>query len=228
MFDDNGMILGTIIRLPDNELRMYYVGFQIVEKVKFLAFTGLAISHNNGLNFKRLNETPVLDRMPHARYINALHSIEKKADGYRAWVSCGNGWENINGTQYPQYECWIMNSSDGITWGEIPAKKILNCSHEEYRIGRPTVNSKVNGTYELRVTSDTRKKEYACFQLNSNDGVKFNSKRKRELPRGSLGEWDDQMTCYPIRLDTSHGESYLFYNGNGMGQTGVGFAKLEE
>ena len=77
MFDDNGMILGTIIRLPDNELRMYYVGFQIVEKVKFLAFTGLAISHNNGLNFKRLNETPVLDRMPHARYINALHSIEK-------------------------------------------------------------------------------------------------------------------------------------------------------
>ena len=36
------------------------------------------------------------------------------------------------------------------------------------------------------------------------------------------------MTCYPIKLDTSHGESYLFYNDNEMGRTGVGFANLKE
>ena len=36
-FDDNGMLLGDVIRV-NSEIRMYYVGFQLVEKVKFLAF----------------------------------------------------------------------------------------------------------------------------------------------------------------------------------------------
>jgi hypothetical protein len=35
------------------------------------------------------------------------------------------------------------------------------------------------------------------------------------------------MTCYPARLDTTPGESYLFYNGNDMGRTGVGVARME-
>ena len=228
MFDDNGMILGAIIKVSENDLRLYYIGFQLVEKVKFLAFTGLAISHDNGLSFERLKKTPLIDRMPHARYCNALHSIEKKDDGYRAWISCGNGWENINGTHYPQYDCWLMESEDGIDWGKTPPQKFLECDSNEYRIGRPTVNRKADGTYELRVTSDTRSKEYGCFRLSSRSGTRFTSKRIRELPRGQLGAWDDKMTCYPIRLDTSHGESYLFYNGNEMGRTGVGFASLKE
>ena len=91
-----------------------------------------------------------------------------------------------------------------------------------------SVQRKADGTYELRVTSDTRAKEYGCFRLSSKCGTRFTSKRIRELPRGQLGAWDDKMTCYPIRLDTSHGESYLFYNGNEMGRTGVGFASLKE
>ena len=42
-FDDNGVILGDVVADGDR-LRMYYVGFQIVARVKFLAFTGLATS----------------------------------------------------------------------------------------------------------------------------------------------------------------------------------------
>ena len=49
-FDDNGVILGDLVK--DGEtLRMYYVGFQKVEKVKFLAFSGLAISYDHGNSF---------------------------------------------------------------------------------------------------------------------------------------------------------------------------------
>src|ERR1700722_10031135 len=44
-FDDNGVILGDIIQDGD-QWRMYYVGFQLVAGVKFLAFTGLAVSHD--------------------------------------------------------------------------------------------------------------------------------------------------------------------------------------
>src|SRR6056297_2353062 len=54
-FDDNGMILGDVIKY-NNQFYMYYIGFQIVQKVKFLAFTGLALS-KDGINFSRYINT---------------------------------------------------------------------------------------------------------------------------------------------------------------------------
>ncbi|WP_254695036.1 hypothetical protein [Leisingera sp. NJS201] len=64
MFDDNGMILGDVLEVAENELRLYYVGFQLVEKAKFLAFSGLAISRDRGDSFERVQQTPVIDRCP--------------------------------------------------------------------------------------------------------------------------------------------------------------------
>ena len=59
-FDDNGVILGDVIR-SGNEIRMYYVGFQLVRKAKFLAYTGLAVSKDGGDSFERVSKVPVLD-----------------------------------------------------------------------------------------------------------------------------------------------------------------------
>lgn len=68
-FDDNGVILGDVIRI-ENKLYMYYVGSQHVQNVKFFfAFTGLAISLNQGESFQRYSETPILDRTPTGRCI---------------------------------------------------------------------------------------------------------------------------------------------------------------
>ena len=35
------------------------------------------------------------------------------------------------------------------------------------------------------------------------------------------------MACYPVKLKYKD-KTYLFYNGNGMGKTGVGYAELGE
>lgn len=225
MFDDNGVILGDVIRLPDGTLRLYYVGFQLVEKVKFLAFTGCAESRDEGMHFQRVQETPVLDRAPHALFINALHSIEQTESGFRAWVSCGQRWQTIDQLTYPQYNCWVQTSEDGIFWDSRTAVQILEVSGDEYRVGRPRANRRPSGGYELRVTSDTLSKQYATRRLISEDGVRFESDPVVELPRGPTNAWDGEMTCYPARLDTEAGESLLFYNGNGMGRTGVGVAR---
>lgn len=227
MFDDNGMILGDVIKISETEIRMYYVGFQLVDQVKFLAFSGLAISNDGGTLFNRIQNTPILGRAPNAAFINALHSIEIKNNGFRAWTSCGNGWKKINGINYPKYDCWTICSHDGIFWDFRNTKHILGCGPEEYRIGRPRVNRTPGGGYEMRVSSDTVTKKYRCFCLQSQDGIEFSPKRVVELPLGRVGSWDHEMTCYPARLDTTHGESYLFYNGNDMGRTGVGVAQME-
>lgn len=225
-FDDNGVILGDVIRLPDARLRMYYVGFQLVQKVKFLAFTGVAESSDDGLTFERVQSTPVLDRAPHAPFINALHSIEARETGcYRAWVSCGQRWQSIDGLVYPQYNCWTLTSADGIFWDTRNAVKILDVTGDEYRVGRPRANRVASGGYELRVTSDTLSKQYGTRRLTSADGIHFVPSADVELPRGPAGAWDSEMTCYPARLDSWAGQSFLFYNGNGMGRTGVGVAR---
>lgn len=224
MFDDNGVILGDLLRLSAQHLRMYYVGFQLVAKAKFLAFTGLAESHDNGETFTRVQPTPVIDRAPNALFIAALHSILPTENGYRAWIACGQRWEQIDSIQYPQYNCWSVESPDGMTFDMKNAVKFLDVRGAEYRIGRPRVNKAGRG-YELRVTSDTRDKLYSCHFATSSDGINFNRSDLSELPRGGQSEWDGEMTCYPARLDTDQGESYLFYNGNGMGRTGVGVAR---
>lgn len=228
-FDDNGVILGDVIVMLDGSLRMYYVGFQLVQKVKFLAFTGLAESRDGGASFTRVQSTPVIDRAPHAPFINALHSIElQDGGGYRAWVSCGQRWQVIEGMVYPQYNCWSLTSEDGLYWDSRRAMKILEVSGEEYRIGRPRANRLASGGYELRVTSDTLSKQYATRRLTSDDGMTFVPDPVTELHRGPPGVWDSEMTCYPARLDCWSGQSFLFYNGNGMGRTGLGVARWTE
>lgn len=73
-FDDNGMILGDILQVGSN-LYMYYVGFQHVQKAKFCAFSGLAISDDKGENFKRYSEVPIMDRTSTGRYGRCIHSV---------------------------------------------------------------------------------------------------------------------------------------------------------
>src|SRR5262245_47169221 len=53
-FDDNGVILGDVVS-HNNKLRMYYIGFQLVKRAKFLAFTGVAESSDNGESFHRIS-----------------------------------------------------------------------------------------------------------------------------------------------------------------------------
>jgi hypothetical protein len=106
------------------------------------------------------------------------------------------------------------------------ATPTLDVTGDEYRIGRPRANRTTDG-YEMRVTSDTLAKQYATFLAKSSDGVNWTRTTVEELPRGEAGDWDDEMTCYPARIDTDQGESYLFFNGNNMGETGVGVAVLD-
>jgi len=221
MFDDNGIILGSIIRDGD-DIRMYYVGFQLVKKAKFLAFSGLAISKDNGESFQRVSVTPVFDRHGDEHYIRAIHTVIKENDVYRIWYSAGNRWQFINGKPFPQYKILYTESKDGI---HIPVTEGIDCIDaigDEYRIGRPTV-FKEDGKYKMFYTKDTLSKVYSAGYAESTDGIAWTRKEgELNLPLSAEG-WDSETICYPVPLDTPHGY-YLFYSGNNMGQSGVGYA----
>ena len=101
-FDDNGVILGDVVR-KDGLLYMYYVGFQLVQKAKFLAFTGLAISDDNGESFTKVSTAPIMDRQDEGLYFRAIHSVLFEDGKWKCWYGVGSEWSSIGGNPYPSY-----------------------------------------------------------------------------------------------------------------------------
>ncbi len=224
MFDDNGVILGSILPVHD-EIWMYYVGFQIVKKAKFLAYSGLAISNDGGNTFHRYQATPVLDRYKGEKYIRAIHSVIYEEGKYKIWYSAGERWEYINDIPYPQYKIMYTESSDGKI---IPLKEGIGCVNvinDEYRIGRPTV-FKINEKYKIFYTRDTLNKVYSAGYAESEDGIIWERKDDEFTLATSTTGWDSDTICYPVPIKVGD-KYYVFYSGNGMGATGVGYAEVQ-
>ena len=222
-FDDNGVILGDILPVK-NKLFMYYVGFQHVQKVKFCAFSGLAISTDGGETFERYSEVPVLDRTNLARYGRCIHTMLYDEGVFKCYYAIINGWKVINKIPYPVYNIWYSESEDGIHFSAEDNLLCVDTKGDEYRIGRPKVY-KTNDGYEMYYTRDLISKEYLAGYATSKDGIHW-KREDAKLPLIKSNEsWDCEMACYPVKLITEK-NSYLFYNGNGMGKTGVGYMRL--
>jgi predicted GH43/DUF377 family glycosyl hydrolase len=224
MFDDNGLILGDVLRVGD-KIYMYYVGFQLCSKVKFLAYTGLAISSDNGDSFERVKNTPVLDREDEALYIRALHSIIYEDGMFKAWYATGSGWENIDGKLFPQYDINYCESKDGINFPLSGLKCVENNKENlEYRIGRPRVY-KLDNKYILNYTYGTTDGKYLPGQAISDDGKNWTRNDNDFNISTSDYGWDSKHLCYPNILKVGY-KTYMFYNGKDMGVEGFGYAEL--
>lgn len=222
-FDDNGVILGDVVQAGD-KLRMYYVGFQLVKRAKFLAFSGAAESTDGGETFQRVSDAPILDRTAGATTIRAIHTARQENGHWRVWYAAGDGWEMIGGKPYPQYNIWTTTSPDGLTFNE-PGTLCADNEGEEYRIGRPSVHPSGEG-YMMFYTKGTKAgTDYFPGVAFSQDGVLW-ERRDRDLglelsPNG----FDSLHLCYP-RLVEAGGRTLCFYNGNYMGKEGFGVAEL--
>lgn len=223
MFDDNGMILGEVIKIK-NKIYMYYVAFQLVNNVKFLAFSGLAIS-DDGENFQRIQEYPILDRTSEGLYGRCVHNVIYENGIFKIWYTVIYNWQNINGILYPKYYIKYAESSDGIHFPEN-GLTCIKCTDFEYRIGRPKVY-KTNFGYEMYYSSDTFAKEYRSGYATSVDGINWIRKDELFPLKKSYNGFDSKEICYPTFISTKYGK-YIFYSGNGMGKDGFGYAELIE
>lgn len=222
-FDDNGVILGDVIPI-ENKLYLYYVGFQHVQKVKFFAFSGLAVSQDQGESFQRYSETPILDRTPTGRYGRCIHTVLYEQGIFKCWYAVINDWKIIGGVPYPVYNIWYTESKDGIHFPQEDTVLCVDVRGSEYRIGRPKVYRTDSG-YEMFYTRDLVTKEYLAGYAVSEDGIHWDRKDEEAGLFKSSEGWDSEMACYPVKYQAQN-RTYLFYNGNGMGKTGVGYAEL--
>jgi hypothetical protein len=222
MFDDNGVILGDVIRVGERIL-MYFIGFQLPQKAKFLAFTGLAESFDGGNSFQRLQKTPVMDRADEGTLFRAIHSVMLEKGLYRAWYGVGSEWTTIDGVPYPNYLVRYTESPDGLTFPRT-GSICIDRQGAEYRIGRPRVY-RMNGKYVMFYTKGTVHKDYLPGYAESDDGINW-TRKDADVGIGPSAEgWDSKTLSY-CALASCHGRTYMFYNGNDMGRDGFGCAEL--
>ncbi|MGH8599021.1 MAG: hypothetical protein ACRET1_00025 [Burkholderiales bacterium] len=222
-FDDNGIILGDVVDAPDG-LHMFYVGFQRVAKAKFLAFTGVATSHDGGSHFQRTRETPILDRAPGRSTIAAVHSALYENGRWRLWYAAGDDWEWIGGQPFPRYHIRYAETAD---LGAIPDKDhvCLRPRGGEYRIGRPRVY-KLRDEYVMYFTHGNITGEYFPGVARSHDGRDWIRCDETLGLRLSIDGWDSRTLCYPT-LIRHRDRLLMFYNGNDMGADGFGVAEVD-
>jgi hypothetical protein len=221
-FDDNGVILGDIV--PDGDrIRMYYVGFQLVAKAKFLAYSGLAISEDAGNTFHRARKAPVLDRADEGLFIRAIHTALQVDGKWHIWYAAGSDWQMIDGRPYPRYHIRHQVSDNGLRFDET-GSICLNTVGEEYRIGRPRVYRTGNG-YQMFFTKGTTAGDYTPGHATSTDGRVWHRDDSRLGIALSDEGWDSRHLCYPSLV--RYGDRiWMFYNGNDMGADGFGYAEL--
>jgi hypothetical protein len=68
---------------------------------------------------------------------------------------------------------------------------------------------------------------YRIGYAESEDGVRWERKDDEVGIDRSDSGWDSVMLAYPYVYE-HRGRKYMLYNGNGFGETGIGYAVLEE
>jgi predicted GH43/DUF377 family glycosyl hydrolase len=224
-FDENGVVPTSVVRVGD-QLYLYYVGFQLGQKVRYYQFQGLAISDDGGDSFVRFSRTPILERSDAEMLNRTSGFVLRENSTFRLWYVGGSDWTTVNGKPLPVYCIKYLESSDGKTWGKEGKPCIDFKDADEHALGRPFVlhgPDRERMFYSIR----TRSRGYRLGYAESTDGRTWARKDEQVGLDVSPDGWDSQMVGYPAVV--RHKERvYLLYNGNSCGQTGFGYAVLEE
>jgi len=223
-FDENGVVPCAIVK-REGKLFLYYAGYQLGQKIRFCAYSGLAISEDNGSTFQRFSQVPIMDRSDNELYFRVVHSILFEDGVWKAWYGGGSEFRRGKNKSLPIYDIRYIESRDGINFGN-DGKVVITRNEDEYRIGRPYVIKDMN-IYRMFFGGGTESSIYRLAYAESFDGINWKRKDDALGIDVSEGGWDSQMMAYPSVIQCKE-KRYMFYNGNEYGRAGFGYAELLE
>jgi hypothetical protein len=229
-FDDDGMMPSFAAR-RDGMVYLYYSGWNRGMTVPYRNSVGIAVSEDDGKTFRRLYEGPVLDRTPKEPYIAVTPTIIQEGSLWRMWYISGTKWVKVEDRYEPVYVIKYASSHDGIDW-DRPNHQCIPQAHDWEAFSHPTVlrgSDRYRMWYCFRHSLDYRdgSGSYRIGYAESLDGLAWSRMDRVNGLDTSEEGWDSTMTCYPFvtRID---GRTVMFYNGNGFGRTGFGYATLDQ
>lgn len=229
-FDDCG-VMPSWVTQNNGKIFLYYIGWNVRNTVPYYNSVGLAISED-GSQFRRYSDGPLWDRDYREPYFSASTCVLYHEGRWKVWYLSCTGYFEVNGLVEPRYHIKYAESPNGIDWDR---KQVVAIDYrDEHEAGLVKASVVIDqdcfrmwySTRNFENYRTDRENSYRIGYAESGDGIHW--KRLDEQANIELaGEgWDSQMMAYPHVADV-YGKRYLFYNGNGFGKTGFGFAVSE-
>jgi hypothetical protein len=222
-FDDSGVSMGCLARVSE-ELRLYYLGWNLGVTVPWRNSIGMAISRDGGLTFNRTSQVPVLDRCEADPFSVSYPWVMQRApEDWLIWYGSNLSWGTGQSQQEMAHLIKMGTSRDGLSWKRDGWVALPFKDASEYAMSKPCILC--DGDI-YRMWYSFRGASYRIGYAESLDG--FNWVRRDEFAGITVSPsgWDSESVEYPCVFDAI-GERWMLYNGNGYGLTGFGLALME-
>jgi len=223
-FDDNGVVVCSIVKTIDGYYRFYYVGFELCTKIRYRLLTGLAV-FDSKFSLQKKYSTPVLERSEFETFFRCGSFCMYHLGVYKMWYIAGSNWIVSNGKELPVYEIYYLESEDGINWPKRGSLCISISNNSEHGFGRPYVIIQ-DGIFKMYYSIRLKVKGYLLGYAESFDGKSWIRKDSKMNLTTSKKGFDSEMLCFSAVIEVN-GRMVMFYNGNNFGKTGLGYAVLD-
>lgn len=227
-FDESGVIVTSIIRNQRDQLMMYYVGFKKVSVSRYEMLTGLAVSEDAGLTFRKHSTTPILKKIKEESYFRAGTYVMAEAGKFRMWYVGGSNWFSLDDKELPQNVMKYLESEDGIHWSNYPVTQLIPNPDSELGFGRPWVFRRGNFSYEMLYSIRSKQNgKYKMGFAHSRDNGRSWTRADAELDEELRNRDDNNMHFMYASVIDICGRIYCFYNGSDFGIDGIYLSELE-
>jgi len=227
-FDDCG-IMPACVTTHNDVVYLYYIGWTTKGTVPYQNSIGLALSYDEGKTFSKYSEGPVLGQSVMEPFFTGTICVMNEANIWRAWYLSCIGWKIIDGKPESFYNIKYAESADGIHW-KCDGKVAIDLKNEdEGGLASATVikeGNKYKMWFSFRGGKDFRSNinnSYRIGYAESGDGINWERMDDRAGINISDNGWDSFMIAYPYVIANDN-KLLMFYNGNGFGKTGFGYA----
>ncbi len=228
-FDEHGNMPNDVLDWGD-EVRLYYVGWSRGYTVPYCNQTGLTVSRDGGTTFAKPFPGPAVSRSPYDPYSSNGVFIRPFEGAWHMWYSSGIDWLKVEDKYEPVYALKHAVSTDGLQWQREPVLAVPQADPEEAST-RPSViriGDRWHMWFCYRASRGFRdgSGSYRIGYAWSDNLVDWHRDDTLAGIGPSESGWDAKMVAYPYVVATRRG-IMMFYNGDGFGASGMGYAVLE-
>lgn len=229
-FDEFGTNPVSVIR-DGESLRVYYAGWTRCESVPFNGAIGMALSYDGGASFRRLGPGPVLSYSPDEPFLLGSPRIRRLGGRWVLSYVAGKVW--LPGEKpEPVYRIRMALSDDGIAWTKVGRDLLEPRLGDDECQACPDIlhhQGRYHMFFSYRRSRDYKTGEggYRIGYASSEDLLRWTRQDERAGMQVSAQGWDSQMVSYPNVFELD-GRFHMLYQGNEMGRSGIGLARLAE
>lgn len=230
-FDDSGIMPSWVVNHGGVKY-LFYIGWTVRKSVPYHNSVCLAQSLDGGETFTKCGVGPLFGPTLNEPYFTGTSCVLVEDGVWKNWYLSTTKWETFDGKPEPFYHLKYAESEDGLHWNRNGTVAIDFKDETEGGIAKASVlreGDEYRMWYSFRSARDyrsDRSRSYRIGYAKSEDGIAWTRMDEQAGINVSDSGWDSEMIAYPHVVEHD-GTYFMFYNGNGFGSTGFGYATAE-